>query len=120
MTSEGEVPTAPADRMGFWAGVLLLVALPLSGPLGMVITSAIAPQPPWTDATTFMRHYQGVQALPFLCGFLLLAGFPALHVALHLRARPAAQPFTLLGLAFAVVFAALIAFNYIAQTALVP
>jgi hypothetical protein len=47
-------------------------------------------------------------------------GFPALQVALHLRARPAAQPFTLLGVVFAAVFAALIAFNYIAQTALVP
>lgn len=106
--------------MGFWAGVLLLVALPLSGPLGMVLVSAVAPQPPWTDAATFMRHYHPLQALPFLFGFVLLLAFPALQVALHLRARPAARPFTLLGVVFAAVFAALIAFNYIAQTALVP
>jgi hypothetical protein len=100
--------------------VLLLVALPLSGPLGMVIAGAIAPQPPWTDAATFIAHHHPLQGLPFMVGFLLLVGFPALQVALHLRARPAAQPFTLLGVVFAAVFAALIAFNYIAQTALVP
>jgi hypothetical protein len=86
----------------------------------MALVSAVAPQPPWTDAATFMRHYHHLQALPFLFGFVLLLAFPALQVALHLRARPAARPFTLLGVVFAAVFAALIAFNYIAQTALVP
>jgi hypothetical protein len=109
-----------ADRMGFWAGVLLLLALPLSGPLGMWIAAAAAPQAPWTDAATFIRHYHPVQGLPFMFGFLLLVGFPALQVALRARARPAARPFTLLGVVFAAVFTALIAFNYIAQTALVP
>jgi len=109
-----------ADRMGFWAGVLLLFALPLSGPLGMWIAAAVAPQPPWTDAATFIRHHHPIQGLPFMFGFLLLVGFPALQVALHVRARPAARPFTLLGVVFAAVFAALIALNYIAQTALVP
>jgi hypothetical protein len=112
--------TDVAGRLGFWSGVLLLVALPLSGPLGTLIAGAIAPQPPWVDAATFMRHHHAVQGLPFMVGFLLLVGFPGLQVALHFRAPPAARPFTLLGVVFAAVFAALIAFNYLAQTALVP
>jgi hypothetical protein len=109
-----------ARQLGIGAGLLLLIALPLSGPLGMLIANAVAPQPPWRDAATFIQHYHPIQSLPFLVGFLLLAGFPALHVALYLGAPPRARPWALLGLVFTAVFCALIAFNYIAQTALVP
>jgi hypothetical protein len=106
--------------MGFWAGVLLIAALPLSGPLGMAIIAAVAPQPPWRDAATFIAHFHPIQALPFLFGFLLLLGFAALQATLFLRARGEARPWALVGLVFTAVFCALIAFNYIAQTALVP
>ena len=109
-----------ARRLGFWSAVVLLVALPLSGPLGMWIAAQVAPQPAWSDAPAFIRTFHAIQGLPFMFGFVLLLAFPALHVGLHGRARPTVRPFTMLGVVFAAVFAAVIAFNYIAQTALVP
>jgi hypothetical protein len=109
-----------AKRLGFWASVLLVVALPLSGPLGMVIVGAVAPQPTWHDPVTFIAHYHPIQGLPFAFGFLLLVGFAALAVALYFRASATTAPLALLGLVFTAVFCSLIAFNYIAQTALVP
>jgi hypothetical protein len=118
MTNEEQ--SVVALRLGFWAALLLVVALPLSGPLGMVIVAALAPQPPWRDPVTFMAHYHPIQGLPFMFGFLLLLGFAALAVALYFRARPAQRPLALLGVLFTAVFCALIAGNYIAQTALVP
>jgi hypothetical protein len=109
-----------ANRLGFWASVLLAVALPLSGPLGMLIAGAVAPQPPWRDPLTFIAHYHPIQGLPFAFGFLLLVGFAALSVALSFRASATTRPLALLGVVFTAVFCSLIAFNYIAQTALVP
>jgi hypothetical protein len=109
-----------ALRLGLAAGILLVVGLLLSGPLGLWLVNAVAPQPPWTGPAAFIEHYHPVQALPFFFGFVLVAGFPALHVAIFLTARPAARPLALLGLVFAAAFAALIGLNYIAQTTIVP
>jgi hypothetical protein len=109
-----------ALRLGLWAGATVIAGLLLSGPIGVVVVGAVAPQPPWTDPTSFVAHYHFLQAVPFLFAFLMMIGFPAMHVAMWVASPRAAKPQALLALVMAAVFAALISFNYIAQTAIVP
>jgi hypothetical protein len=118
---EGPAPVTDdgraAARLGYWAGNVVLVGLLLSGPCGVLAAGALAPQPPWTGAAAFMAHYHSIQSIPFLCGFLLVLGFPALHLAIAMRSR---RPASILALIYATVFASLISFNYLAQGVVVP
>jgi hypothetical protein len=109
-----------ARRLGFQASLAILIAAPLSGPIGFAIVNAVAPQPPWRGAAAFVAAYHPIQALPFAFGFALVGAFLALHVAILATARPEGRVPALAALAFAIVFAALISLNYIAQTAVVP
>lgn len=112
--------TITAARLGLWASIAILLATPLSGPVGFLIVGAIAPQPPWSGPALFTAAYHPVQALPFAVGFALVAAFVALHVAIVQTAQRAHRTAALLSLAFACVFAAIISLNYINQTAVVP
>jgi hypothetical protein len=109
-----------ALTMGIWACVLVAVGLLLSGPAGFPLANAIAPQPRWTGPDSFMEHYDFIQAAPYFFGFLMLVGFPALHVSILAGAPPRWRPLATLSLILVAVFAALIGFNYIAQTTIVP
>src|SRR5690242_12281782 len=92
-------------RLGVASCVVLLAGIPLSGPVGFVVVGALAPQPPWTGPERFIEHYHALQAAPFGFGFLLIAGFLALHVAIYESAPPGSpRHLGLLSLAFAAVF----------------
>lgn len=61
-------------RMAAFAVIAGLIA---SGPVAVLVVELVRPQPPWRDAATFARSYHPVQALPYVLGFVLLAGFVA-------------------------------------------
>src|SRR6187401_650634 len=65
----------PGARSLRISGLMIAAGALLSGPVAMVVVSQTAPQPPWTHVDAFVDHYHPVQALPYLLGYGLLAGF---------------------------------------------
>jgi len=112
--------TAAACRLGVWGGITTLVGIVASGPPAFLVVSAIHPQPSWQGAEVFAQHYHPMQALPFFAGFLLVGGYVLQIASLHTLARPEQRARTASALAFTSIFAALVFFNYIVQTMLVP
>ncbi len=115
-----EIANRQALRLGLWASLAIVVAAPLSGPLGLLIVGALAPQPVWQGPALFIAAYHPIQTFPFAFGFLLVAAFVALHAAILATAPRPARAGALLSFAFATVFASVISLNYVAQTAIVP
>jgi hypothetical protein len=68
------------------AAASVLVGAVLSGPVAMLVVSQLAPQPTWTNVAVFADHYHPAQALPYLLGYLLLAGFVFFTAACHAQA----------------------------------
>lgn len=111
---------APSLRLALWGAALVLVGLLISGPVGVLVVAAVAPQPPWAGAELFIRHYHPIQTAPFFFAYLMVVGFPAMHAGILLAARPERRPLALLSLVLVGAFSALISFNYIAQTTIIP
>lgn len=107
-------------RIGIIGAALTIAGILLSGPLGLLVVSAVQPSPPWQGAGLYAQSYHPVQILPFFGGFLLVGGYIVMMVALHLIAEERHKANTLIGVVFTAVFATLIFFNYINQTTFVP
>lgn len=100
--------------------ICALVGAVTSGPLGLWLVQTTHPQPPWRDAATFVAAYHWVQLVPFIFGFMLVAGFVLLIAGLHSVAPLALRARTSASLAFAAAFAAMIFVNYAIQTTFIP
>jgi hypothetical protein len=109
----------PAARTAAVAAALTLAGVVLSGPMGLALVS-FHPQPAWRDAQTFVRAFHPVQTVPFLFGFLLVGGALTLIAALQALAPEPQRARATAALGFASAFAALVTFNYVAQTTFVP
>jgi hypothetical protein len=102
------------------ASALIAAGAVLSGPVAMMIVSRSAPQPAWESAEAFARHYAPIQALPYVLGFLLLAGFVWFIAgcfaiaAVTLRVRATAA------VVFTAIYAAMVFTNYTLQVGYVP
>lgn len=103
----------------FSAALVAIFAI-LSGPVAMVVVSLAAPQPPWNGVDAFVDSYSPVQALPYLLGYGLLAGFVLFAAACHALAPPALRLRTAASLAFTAIYAALVFANYTIQLGFVP
>jgi len=113
-------PNESAYRTGRLAALGALLGVFLSGPLAVAWVSATHPQPSWRDPELFARHYHPIQLLPYAGGILLVAALIVLVSSLHASARAEEKPLTAAALVFTGAFAALIVFNYVAQTTYVP
>lgn len=104
-------------RVGAW---LQLIAVVAGGPLLVKFIHAVAPQPVWSDMTTFSSNYHYLQSLPYWAGFILIIGNILLVVSAG-RFTPtretARYPLALIAVT---VYSALIAFNYTMQVAYIP
>ena len=99
----------------------VLAGAMLSGPVGTGLLVIFAPQPAWRDAATFILNYRPVQSIPFLLGFVLMFGSCLLTAAsARLVKKEADKVLASLALVAVGVYPALIALNYVAQTAYVP
>jgi hypothetical protein len=103
-----------------WAALWTGLGMLLSAPVTMAIVAWVHPQPPWRDAEQLVHELHRVQTLPFLAGFVLIAGLVLLVGALHAAADERARAGTSAALVFAGGFCALATLNYSAQTLLVP
>jgi hypothetical protein len=109
-----------AERWGAASAWTLAAAIPLSGPVGFGIVNAVSPAPAWSGAENFARHFHPVQVLPYLFGFLLVGSSLILMASIYRVASGKTKTQALAGLAFTVIFASLIGFNYILQSVFVP
>ncbi len=100
--------------------LLVIAGIVLSGPLAVVLASALAPQPAWRDVATLAAHDHWLQRAPYLFGFLLLVGdlwFVAVAALMRgARERVAA----IAALLAAAIYAVLVTINYALQLAVVP
>ena len=101
------------------AALIALAGYVLSGPASVAFVMAFFPQPAWTSAPVFVAHYHFLQNLSYYFGFLLVGGMLMLFVGHYRIAGAAHKRQTLLALVLSAPFAALIFFNYIAQTTFV-
>jgi hypothetical protein len=102
------------------AAALVVVGALLSGPAAMLVVSVVAPQPAWNGVAAFAASYHRIQAIPFLLGFLLLAGFVQFVSVCHAHAEGGLQRRTTAALVFTAVYAALVFTNYMLQVGYVP
>lgn len=91
----------------------------LSGPVGFILVNWLQPQPAWVSPSVFAANYHWLQDVPYYFGFLLVGGMLMIFAANYLREsleHLQLKFFSLLAMLAAIVFATLIAFNYICQT----
>ena len=112
--------TMRACRWGAHSAICTLLGIVVSGPLAVLVLSLLHPQPPWTDAETFARHYHWLQALPYFGGFFLVGGLVATMASLSVLAPPEQKAGATTALIFTAAFAALVFLNYVIQTTFVP
>jgi len=110
------------ERLISLGALTALTGYLLSGPIGFLLIAITVPQPPWVSPSIFAAHYHWVQDLPFYYGFILVGGmlmFAAGHYLNYTGTNKQIQFHLLLSVAWTIVFAALITFNYICQTTFV-
>lgn len=112
--------TARNLRTGIVGAALTVAGILLSGPLGLLLVSAVQSSGPWQGPAAYVQNYHPIQTLPFFCGFLLVSGYVVLMTALHQIAEERLKTQTLIAVVFTAIFATLIFFNYINQTTFVP
>jgi hypothetical protein len=102
--------------------LIALAGYMLSGPIAFLIVNFVRPQPVWVSPSVFVDNYHFIQGLPYYFGFLLIGGMLMVVGGhqLNYRSSDAVTKFhLLLSFAWTIIFAVLIAFNYICQTTFV-
>ena len=84
------------------------------------LVGATHPQPPWAGPELFARSFHPIQVLPYPGGIFLVAGLVLLLASIHAMAERKQRTLATAALVFTAVFAALIFFNYVVQTAFIP
>jgi hypothetical protein len=107
-------------RIGIYAALLLIAGIVLSGPLGLIVVTAIHPQPAWQDAQTLAANYHPIQTFPFFAGFLLVIGSGLLIATLYRLSAEKDKAVALLAVICTAAFTGLIFLNYICQTTFIP
>jgi len=102
------------------SAALVLVGAVLSGPVAMLVVSWVSPQPAWAGVSAFADHYHPVQVLPYVLGYLLLAGFVLFAAASHAVAEERLRPRTSAALIFTGIYATLVFTNYTVQLGYIP
>lgn len=102
------------------SALLVMCGVILSGPIAVGLVEIAAPQPSWNNAATFVQHYSLLQSLPYVFGFLIVGGFVAFMSCLVGTGREDQRPLEMTAVILTGVFASLVFFNYVLQTAFVP
>jgi hypothetical protein len=102
------------------SAALVLVGAVLSGPVAMLVVVQVSPQPAWTSVSAFADNYHPVQALPYVLGYILLAGFVLFSASCHALAAAPLRPRASAALVFTGIYAALVFTNYTIQLGFIP
>jgi hypothetical protein len=109
-----------AYQLGIYGAISTIVGILVSGPLGLVVVSQVAPQPAWQNAQVFAENLHWLQSMPYFAGFFLVIGYVVMIAAIYQVAEHEDKTRALTAVVLTAAFAALIFFNYIVQTTFVP
>ena len=119
-------PTATRSvrQLGFWSAVLATLSSIGYG-IALIVTmismsaTATNTSPGWRGIGLFVASFQPIQMLSLIPSLLLAPTFVVLMVSLHYYASPDKKIWSHLGIAFALIYAALASINYILQLTVV-
>lgn len=106
------------NRLICLGSIVALIGYIMSGPAAFVIVHLAKPQPAWTSPAVFAQNYSTLQDLPFYFGFLLIGGMLMLAAGHYLNFKEDNNQkkfHLLLSVAWTIIFATLICFNYVCQ-----
>lgn len=101
-------------RIGFWSA-LLTALLAIGWDLSMVVQNVVSPPKAWEGIEAYLRSYNPIEMLNLIPSLPLASAFIVLMVAIHFYAPVEKKIWSLLGLAFAIVYAVLASVNYLVQ-----
>ena len=110
------------SRIGFWSAVLATVCsvgYAIAVIVMMISAMTAATTPGWQGIEAYVASYQPISTLPVIPSLPLAAAFIALMVSIHYYAREDKKIWSHLGLAFAIIYAAMASINYILQLTVV-
>jgi hypothetical protein len=113
----------PVSQIGFWSAVFATVFSIGYGiaVIVMVVSTITATESPsgLTGIDLIVATFRPVQMLPLIPSLLLVPAFVILMVSIHYYAAPEKKIWSHLGIAFALIYAAMSAINYITQLTVV-
>ena len=95
---------------GTWYGIAVIAVLVAS----LTSLSSSSAQG-WTGIDSFLATFQPIQMMPLIPSLLLAPAFTALMVSIHSYATEDKKIWSLLGLSFTLIYAAMAAINYLVQ-----
>ncbi|HER09573.1 MAG TPA: hypothetical protein ENO20_11765 [Bacteroides sp.] len=109
------------NRIITFSAIITIIGIIFSGPLGVLITSLVRPQPTWENVDVFIENYHPLQGLPFIFGFIMIIGFVGfISASAHFAETALEKTYGNMSLIFAAVYAGIIGTNYMIQMACVP
>jgi len=101
--------------------VITIIGILFSGPVGVLITSLLQPQPAWESVDVFIENYHILQGLPFIFGYVMIFGFVGfISAAANFAETPLEKTYSKMSIIFAAVYAGIIGTNYMIQMACIP
>lgn len=123
LTAIDRTISRPVSQIGFWSAVFAAVFSVGYGiaVIIMVASTITATEIPsgLTGIDLIVATFQPVQMLPLIPSLLLVPAFVVLMVSIHYYAAPEKKIWSHLGIAFALIYAAMSAINYITQLTVV-
>ena len=120
----GAGASAALKQLGFWSAVLAAV-FSIGYGLAVIVmiiatsTSTTTAAPGWQGVEAYLAVFQPIVMLPLIPSLLLAPTFVVLMVCVHSYASNTKKLWSQLGLAFAIVYAAMACINYIVQLTVV-
>ena len=114
-------PLITIGKVGWWSAVLtalcgagygIAVIAVLVASLSSLSSSSAQG---WTGIDSFLATFQPIQLMPLIPSLLLAPAFTALMVSIHSYATEDKKIWSLLGLSFTLIYAAMAAINYLIQ-----
>ncbi len=114
-----DVPNS-VKQLGFWSAVLATLfsigyGLALIVSMISLMGAATETQAGWQGIESFVASFQPIQMLSLIPSLFLAPTFIVLMVSLHYYAAPDKKIWSHLGIAFALVYAAMASINYLLQ-----
>ncbi len=107
-------PAAVTGKIGFWAAILTAL-LAFGWDAAMAYQNVVSPPRAWNGMAEYVDAYNPIEMLNLVPSLPLASAFLALVVCIHFYAPAERKIWSMLGLAFAVVYAVFASLNYLVQ-----
>jgi hypothetical protein len=114
ISTENKSASILTGRIGFWSA-LLTALLAFGWDVSMAIQNVISPPRAWQGIEAYLRSYNPIEMLNLVPSLPLASVFIVLMIAIHFYAPVEKKIWSLLGVAFAIVYAVFASINYLIQ-----